>query len=386
MNKSIIRINYLDGLRGVGALIVYIHHFVSAFLPGIYFQDWTLIHFTLERSLARSPLYFIFSGPMVVYVFFILSGIVLTKIAYEKISPDNLIYYLIKRYFRLSVPVMASILLAFVLLIGGYMFNSKAGIISESNNWLATFYNFVPDLGKALYQGSVGAIFWNQVTYNPLLWTVYYEFLGSVIVMSFVALLKNRRILKTIIAVGAVLMFPGSPITSFFIGMFIYEYKFILNKGISRVSKIAIACITYLLWDFSVNGFVTRTFSVKADISQYITDYQTILWIIVASGIIMLTIETRLIQRILNTKPIQFLGKISFSFYLIHLILICSVSSKIFLLVNNLLPSRYLVTTVITFVITTILTIVVSWIFARLVDEKGIKLSNKVFSLLSKGK
>jgi peptidoglycan/LPS O-acetylase OafA/YrhL len=63
------RLQRLDGLRGIAALIVVFFHYLSAFVPALT-PDQTANPYWVSDT----PLAVLFNGPFAVIVFFVLSG------------------------------------------------------------------------------------------------------------------------------------------------------------------------------------------------------------------------------------------------------------------------------------------------------------------------
>src|SRR3954462_3663733 len=70
------RLHYLDALRGVAAVQVVLLHFFTAFAPGLAMSG--LDAGTLAGYVRASPLFYLYDGYSAVYIFFALSGYVLT--------------------------------------------------------------------------------------------------------------------------------------------------------------------------------------------------------------------------------------------------------------------------------------------------------------------
>jgi peptidoglycan/LPS O-acetylase OafA/YrhL len=96
-----VRLNHLDSLRGVAALCVVACHFVIAFgLPGLPWL-WT-----------RTPLHIVWDGPAAVSFFFVLSGMVLSFRYFRTTSSPNLegfqfVGYAVSRVCRIWLPYLA---------------------------------------------------------------------------------------------------------------------------------------------------------------------------------------------------------------------------------------------------------------------------------------
>jgi peptidoglycan/LPS O-acetylase OafA/YrhL len=68
--------DFIEGTRGLAALIVILGHYSSTFLPAFYGLNANP-HFQWESALAHSPA-FVFAHPeLAVYIFFLMSGFVL---------------------------------------------------------------------------------------------------------------------------------------------------------------------------------------------------------------------------------------------------------------------------------------------------------------------
>ena len=100
----------------------------------------------------------------------------------------------------------------------------------------------------------------------------------------------------------------------------------------------------------------------------------------VASGAFMVVlafvISPRL-QRQLSLRIFRFLGYVSFSFYLLHPLLIGSLSCFMFLHLYGHLG--YNTTAVTVFIATLLAGLGLSWLMARFIDDKGIKLSKYLY-------
>lgn len=97
VNKT--RIHYLDGIRGVAALLVVFGHFKDAFFDPVR-------NFPISASFWGLFNHFFLSAGFCVQVFFVLSGFVLTYNAINK--KTFLSKQWTKRVYRLFIPVFLS--------------------------------------------------------------------------------------------------------------------------------------------------------------------------------------------------------------------------------------------------------------------------------------
>ena len=75
----------------------------------------------------------------------------------------------------------------------------------------------------------------------------------------------------------------------------------------------------------------------------------------------------------------QFLGKISFSVYLLHVPIIYSVGAGAMIFLQGVKPT-YIRNTILVFVVVTAITIVLSWLFNKYVERFCTFLLNKIIS------
>ncbi|MGL4577178.1 MAG: acyltransferase family protein, partial [Burkholderiaceae bacterium] len=192
------RIDEIDGIRGWAAFIVLLFHFL-----------WELFgHIHPE---IRSPYTkFLTDGPLAVYVFFLLSGDVLTAPKIANPASPSFDRTVLKRYFRLAGPILASCLVVYILMQLGWIFNREAALLVESPKWLGGFLDFEPGLFAMIYYGLAGVFFAhdNSQSYNAFLWPMAVELAGSMLIFAFAyALAGPKRARIAVVVAGFVIAF-----------------------------------------------------------------------------------------------------------------------------------------------------------------------------------
>jgi peptidoglycan/LPS O-acetylase OafA/YrhL len=166
------RLQQLDGLRGLAALVVVIFHFLSAFAPD-FIPDQT----DRPNLLADTPFGILFNGPFAVSIFFVLSGFVVSNAAAKRKTPIYL--NLVLRYVRLAVPVLFSVIFAWALLKLIPTATLALGTIMP-HTWLHwTYQGEIPSLLTALRHGILTVFIRGNSNFNNVLWTMQLELLGS---------------------------------------------------------------------------------------------------------------------------------------------------------------------------------------------------------------
>jgi peptidoglycan/LPS O-acetylase OafA/YrhL len=110
--NDVTRLRSLDGLRGLAALLVVIHHALLT-MSGFSAVYWGLPEPWFVTPFARTPLHLIWAGGEAVLVFFVLSGVVLT-LPVARAGGIRWRSYYPSRLVRLYVPVVAAVLFAAV--------------------------------------------------------------------------------------------------------------------------------------------------------------------------------------------------------------------------------------------------------------------------------
>lgn len=196
------RYTALDGLRGLAALVVLIHHclLVSPQLVGAIESGGVAPMDSWVWWATFTPLHLAWAGKEAVYVFFILSGFVLT-IPFTGASRPRWEAYFAKRMVRIYLPVWAS------LIFGLLMAWTVPRVASpEFSSWV-NLHDEAPNvLGDAFLLRGAGSL-------NSPLWSLQWEMLFSLLLPFYVLVaIRMRRAwllgivgLFLIIAVGNML-------------------------------------------------------------------------------------------------------------------------------------------------------------------------------------
>ena len=169
------RLHVIDGVRGWAAFSVLLFH--------ILFEVFGAIKPALRSSLV----YFIFNGHLAVTIFFILSGDALSTGYLKNRNLATIDALLVKRYFRLTMPIFLSCLTVYILMKAGLTFNIEAGIIIHREDWLVSVIQFQPNILELLYYAFYKVYDGHSslISYNPFLWTMSVELIGSMLVFLF---------------------------------------------------------------------------------------------------------------------------------------------------------------------------------------------------------
>lgn len=137
-----INYSFMDGIRGIGAVVVYHSHFFDQFIP--YLPPSEIEDGKDKRHcpevLRKTPLKIIYSGYFFVVVFFILSGFVLPLRYFKTGKETCLTGGTFRRYLRLMLPVLMIQSLYYLFMKFGAMDEHTFERIQGKN-----FFNFLFD-------------------------------------------------------------------------------------------------------------------------------------------------------------------------------------------------------------------------------------------------
>lgn len=344
------RVGWLDGLRGVAALQVVFLHYASAFLPGAGLGAPDLVHFRWEQAFIRTPLSFLLDGSSAVYLFFIMSGVVLTY-AFNA-GPLNIGTAILRRLTRLGMPMVVSTLFAgalFMLLPDAHRIAARLTRAS----WLSSIGPAIPSLWGIMHQlflegmlagfadstmlPAVGADRFGLVpvshAYNAPLWSLHIELIGSVLVLLLVAI--RAKVTPLLYRVSCLVLagcFLNSLLALFILGHAIASWlqkpaaqRANLVLGLCCVAAGIAICVADRLAIISFVGpFLPNPPLGPSNGTDVIQ--KTVGAVLVFLGLACLPGA----QRVLQTPVFRWVGKISFSLYLVHFPVMATCATALF--------------------------------------------------------
>lgn len=336
MNK---RIEQLDSIRGLAALAVLFSH-----IP--YFA------FSLPYETYRILVWLgINDGHSFVMLFFLLSGFVLS-IPFLKKDKVNYLPYVIKRFFRIYIPYLFAIILAITL--SQFFLSKEVSVVGDWNLLWDDSISSQLIKDHLLFLGN-----YNTNAFNGVIWSLIHELRISLI-FPLIALLIKRLNWKIIILVCIIFSciaelntiygfqesigyqtdyFKTIQYSAFFmLGSLIAKYKnelVTIYQRINPLLKWMLLMISLFLLKFSnfILLFLYRITGLDLLSSHFnaLAEYGILLG---CMGIVISAISSIRFEKFLLFKPFLFLGKISYSLYLLHLPIILSC----IYLFNNVMP------------------------------------------------
>ena len=342
MQEQSAKIHYLDGIRGLAACNVLLTHFIVAFYPALYTGKSAQAHLSgdIEVSLAKSLWTIFYAGNISITILFVLSAYVLSFNFFKHQDASLATAGAYRRYLRLEIPVLFALLLSWFCMHFGLYYNAEAAAITHSEWWLGSYYQFEPSLWGAVKQA-----LWESfapggsVSYNPVLWTMNFEMLGSFTVFGFLALFGKSRS-RFLVYLVLLLVFVKSYYLSFVIGMLFSDLHY---SAWGQPVREYLWKRQWLSWLFIIAGLLIGSYFADGRnvwcqwldfpaLKDWGIDLYAFYHIIGGSLVLLGCFYNRLAQNLLGRRVFQFLGRIAFSLYLLHFLLLCSLGSFLFLL------------------------------------------------------
>lgn len=311
---SMQRITAFDGLRGVAALIVVIFHFLCLLYPRM-----TPEMSDVPVAIAHTPMHIFWNGLFAVAVFFVLSGFVMAAAADRRRS--FLLSNSVTRYFRLAVPAVLSCVMAWMWLsFWPTAAETMADTVEAPSRWLQyTYQGEVKTVGHAVADGAV-ANFWRGYSrFNNVLWTLQYELVGSLAIFVGYWLSAGRaRLLLLLLSSIAIILFIPGPYLAFPLGAALYEARIrgVLDKIPAAVPVLAL--IGGILLGYPGAGSHERLGLPPVPDQWELGASRGMIPVLAAGLLVYAAFTLHSISRFFSHAVPVWLGRISFSLYLVH--------------------------------------------------------------------
>lgn len=363
----------MDGLRGLAALVVVIDHFAISFFQRSTDASIQFSHTWFEEVILQTPLHLFVSGNFSVAIFFVISGFVLSIKYFSTYQRHAVVSSAWRRYARLELPVLASVLLAYFVIAAGLLHNQQAAAITGSS-WLRDLWNFVPSLPDALYHATLGVYITGESQYNTVLWTMQTELVGSFLAFAMLLSVGRWRYRWAAYAALAGLLI-NSYLICFVAGVALCDWYFARGRNLVLAKRwwMPLAAVSLLLGSIPVGTLAGTMFGGLPDWLGYGMTTPHRLHIFGAIGLVFVLLATPVLQKLLNGPKLLHLGHVSFGLYLTHLLVLGTFSCWLFTLVEPTVG--YLLGFAIIFVASLPVIGLVAYLFTRWVDDPATRLA-----------
>lgn len=306
------RVEYLDSIRGLAALFVLLAHTIGAF-------DWPA---TYGRVCGWPFVSILFNGKEAVCMFFVLSGFVLSKPyagATKSGGPRRMFLptFYLRRFTRIWLPWFFVFVLS---LVARKFWFSQPLTDPPVSKWLGQFWRAPLTAGDFFRQ----CAFLLHDNSRQLLnqdWSLGVELKGSLLIPLFLFLLPGKRLPALLALAVALSVFgrSGHCYVSFIIGVSLAGHGEPIVGWLRRAGRLA-----RVLW-------LVFGLSLYQSLSLLLTHFpetRTLYkcgWIATSLGcalVLLAAFSSQSVQKLLSRKPLVFLGRVSYSVYLLQFIII----------------------------------------------------------------
>jgi peptidoglycan/LPS O-acetylase OafA/YrhL len=363
------KVQFLEGLRGIAALQVVLLHFVTGFLPD-----------TAEHAVA--PLHVLWDGHTAVYVFFLISGAVLTpSFARGGAWPRQAL----KRLVRLGVPVTAAAVLALILLAAMPNAHIMAARVTGSG-WLAMDSSGATTLTHLLREITLDSLILGYREYTlfapiagrlPLLehalnapsWSLHLELYGSLLLLALVMLRARSPRAHAAAVIMCAILFGTHPMFLFVIGHLCATWLGNPPRPAIGAALIVLGLTMSAIKDWTVleaaRVAIARFAPVAApNLFQFQSQCAAVALFV---GVLLNPFAQR------SLSSCRQLGRLSFSIYLSHFPIMFTLACAGFIPLAGVLPQPEAVA--VTFIGFVAVVLLVATGFERLVDRPAVRIS-----------
>jgi peptidoglycan/LPS O-acetylase OafA/YrhL len=373
----------LDSIRGIASLIVVFQHFSELFSdPNLTLKTADLLRIPHHASTViglfkASPLGVFIRGGAAVTTFFVLSGFVLSLPLGSSKGKVMWWRFVLKRIIRLQLPFIAGLLLS-----ATSCFILARHSVTGMNDWFYSSWQ-LPIKYWDLFSHSGLINHYDYSSYNKAYWTLAYEMQVSLIFpFLFIASLWLTSLQNLVMALSLTLVGTTSvqlplnfpPYFLCVLGMFMLGVVLARNR-VQLQSSVQMMPV-YARTILAVLIIVGYSYSLALGRWSWhsVTLSQLLLALTSAAAILMAIGDGRW-NRFLNMRACQFLGRISYSLYLIHLTVLYGLIYISSDYKNQFGPGTYWTTL---FLLYLSFSVVISWAFYQLVEKPCTWLSQKV--------
>jgi peptidoglycan/LPS O-acetylase OafA/YrhL len=353
------QITELQSLRGIAAATVMIGHCLISYGPS-----------ALLIGLSE-----LLNGRAAVAVFFVLSGYVLTcSLQRGRFDRDAILGFYVRRGFRLypAIWVASAFGLAYLFALHWQIPPDRAGPLIQQS--------FRPDRFDTLH---IVTSFAGMTTFViPQLWTIFIEIVASIAMpgIAFVALYRRQWFPCVLgVALLASLTIPNT-----YYHVTLYLIDFVVGAGLA-IPGLAMRLFQNAPARLLVSLGLVMLACTRFLPLEYWGAAANLLELAAATLIIGALIGANEKVYLFRSRVLRFLGDISYSLYLLHFVVLCTVV-KLFTLLqwaSGTSVSIYVLAILATCLTSTI-TIMLAWLSYVYVEEPGIKLGKRLLRFLGR--
>ena len=307
------RLTSLDGLRGVAAFVVLMHHSLLTIpsLAGAYYPGRP-IRGLGELLLTYSPVHIVWAGTEAVYLFFILSGFVLALPSAR--GPRDWNRYFPSRLVRLYVPVWAAVVFGLVTTLLVHRTGHQPSAWINDHNPSYGLHSLLSD--GTLLGGISGVL--------TQLWSLQWEIVFSILLPLYLFISPRIRARSMILGCLVLILVGSLGTNQSLIHLPMFGIGVAFAKGWPSLLRFA-ERVNAKSWQWAFWGAVaivsvvlTTAYWLPGPSTTHFYNASRVVIVLGAMGFMLLGALSPAARFLLTLPPIRVLGTMSFSLYLVH--------------------------------------------------------------------
>lgn len=311
------------------------------------------------------PPHILVNGSFAVCLFLILSGYVISMTSDKIATLEDLTCSIVKRYLRIALPISCIVFIAYVM----YLLNlyKIQDIAIATNNSLASFY-----YKEVSLRSFIENLLFSPIGMHAVLapcWMLGYIFVGSILVYILNIITRNTpfylKIFLLLMVMYALYLYSNFLWSCIIFGM--------ITEAVDKKHPNVLG--SKVLSIFTVFVVVLGVY-IQSRLPELLnTDYKV-------NGLSAILVWVGVnyclpLRYLFSLRPFVWFGNISFSVFLVHWPLICSVSCSLYFL---LLPLGYVNMLIINLAVSILLMLIVAIAYNRYTEKKSYNLVNTIMN------
>ena len=353
---------HVSGLKGMGALVVFIHHFFYCFYP-LFIPDGKqsapIEHVPVANLLVN--------GNFAVCLFLLLSGYLMARNAARYDGLDAYGYAVVRRYLRLMIPLAVAATLSYLLCVtGAYRIHPVSEMLG--NELTANYFSEIHF--HHLLVSFVWAPFGYHVLVGPF-WMMEYILLGSLLVLAMTLAIRQQR---PVIQLATILF-------GIVVALYLEAYYACVLAGmlLLKIGERPLSVPPYVRIP-AVLGLLAAACWLAVD-QENVMEYDKYKNILAAILFVSAVLLSRPLRTFFGSRPMDALGKLSLGVFIFHWPVICSLSCWLFL--TWPVSGRWLLLGSI-FVVSLAVSLLLAHLYNRWIEPRAALLQKRIIELLER--
>ncbi len=339
MNKD--KLKFLDGIRGLMALLVVVNHFVVIYYPQMYFPQSAETIGGKLALFATTPLSVFVNGNVAVQYFFVLTGFLVSRSFFSGSSPQRreILAKSCNRYLRLMPVVFMATFCTWLCMKLGLHHHLQILDIVGNPAHVETYCNFSPTLSRFLLNAFYEPFVIGGSDYVRPFWTIRYELWGYILCMLACYFLQDSRLRRLGYIAVALLLWIQIDVN--FVGMLMGVFVADLCYCTDRDTTVFSRFYAPVLYNRAVIGVLFVLVAYLMACPMYFTGWYAFFGaipklvpeIVRAAGAAILVfclVQTPKAAKLLESKWMLWLGEISFTVFAFHWLVMLTLQAWLF--------------------------------------------------------